>query len=92
MQDTHAKLKAKGYKSPVLLLHPLGGWTKVRGSGVENYSTTFTERVDKDKEERERRRRRREGWTKIRRKGKIEKDVYRVLNLFFCITVKERIK
>jgi 3'-phosphoadenosine 5'-phosphosulfate synthase len=28
MQDTHQKLVAKGYKNPVLLLHPLGGWTK----------------------------------------------------------------
>jgi len=28
MQDTAAKLKAKGYKKPVLWLSPLGGWTK----------------------------------------------------------------
>jgi len=28
MQDTENKLKARGYKNPVLLLHPLGGWTK----------------------------------------------------------------
>ncbi|KAK2155195.1 hypothetical protein LSH36_246g01012 [Paralvinella palmiformis] len=28
MQDTHRKLKERGYKHPVLLLHPLGGWTK----------------------------------------------------------------
>lgn len=28
MTDTHAKLKARGFKKPVLLLHPLGGWTK----------------------------------------------------------------
>lgn len=28
MQDTHEKLLARGYKKPVLLLHPLGGWTK----------------------------------------------------------------
>ncbi|KAI5717328.1 hypothetical protein M8J77_003903 [Diaphorina citri] len=28
MQDTRKKLEAKGYKNPVLLLHPLGGWTK----------------------------------------------------------------
>ena len=28
MQDTHQKLIAKGYKNPVLLLHPLGGFTK----------------------------------------------------------------
>lgn len=28
MQDTHQKLLARGYKKPVLLLHPLGGWTK----------------------------------------------------------------
>ncbi|ESO06672.1 hypothetical protein HELRODRAFT_64113, partial [Helobdella robusta] len=28
MHDTKNKLKAKGYKNPVLLLHPLGGWTK----------------------------------------------------------------
>jgi len=28
MQDTAEKLKAKGYKKPVLWLSPLGGWTK----------------------------------------------------------------
>lgn len=28
MQDTHRKLLNSGYKNPVLLLHPLGGWTK----------------------------------------------------------------
>lgn len=28
MQDTEQKLKARGFKKPVLLLHPLGGWTK----------------------------------------------------------------
>lgn len=28
MQDTREKLIARGYKNPVLLLHPLGGWTK----------------------------------------------------------------
>mmetsp|Transcript_66110 Transcript_66110/g.176099 ORF Transcript_66110/g.176099 Transcript_66110/m.176099 type:complete len:377 (-) Transcript_66110:93-1223(-) len=28
MQDTAAKLKAKGFKKPVLWLSPLGGWTK----------------------------------------------------------------
>jgi len=28
MRDTHQSLLAKGYKRPVLLLHPLGGWTK----------------------------------------------------------------
>jgi len=28
MQDTAQKLKAKGYKKPVLWLSPLGGWTK----------------------------------------------------------------
>ncbi|XP_017338528.1 bifunctional 3'-phosphoadenosine 5'-phosphosulfate synthase 2b isoform X1 [Ictalurus punctatus] len=28
MQDTRKKLLARGYKKPVLLLHPLGGWTK----------------------------------------------------------------
>lgn len=28
MQDTRRKLIARGYKNPVLLLHPLGGWTK----------------------------------------------------------------
>jgi 3'-phosphoadenosine 5'-phosphosulfate synthase len=28
MQDTHQKLLARGFKKPVLLLHPLGGWTK----------------------------------------------------------------
>ncbi|KAL1450809.1 hypothetical protein WDU94_003129 [Cyamophila willieti] len=28
MQDTRKKLEAKGFKKPVLLLHPLGGWTK----------------------------------------------------------------
>lgn len=28
MNDCEGQLKAKGYKKPVLLLHPLGGWTK----------------------------------------------------------------
>ena len=28
MQDTHTKLIERGYKNPMLLLHPLGGWTK----------------------------------------------------------------
>lgn len=28
MQDTREKLLARGFKKPVLLLHPLGGWTK----------------------------------------------------------------
>lgn len=28
MQDTRRKLEEKGFKKPVLLLHPLGGWTK----------------------------------------------------------------
>ncbi|CAH1991289.1 unnamed protein product [Acanthoscelides obtectus] len=28
MTDTRRQLKQKGYKNPVLLLHPLGGWTK----------------------------------------------------------------
>lgn len=28
MQDTRRKLKERGYRNPVLLLHPLGGWTK----------------------------------------------------------------
>lgn len=28
MQDTKEKLLERGYKNPVLLLHPLGGWTK----------------------------------------------------------------
>merc|ERR1711904_402998 len=28
MNDTKRKLKEKGYRNPVLLLHPLGGWTK----------------------------------------------------------------
>lgn len=28
MQDTKRRLLARGYKNPVLLLHPLGGWTK----------------------------------------------------------------
>lgn len=28
MTDTKKKLEARGYKRPVLLLHPLGGWTK----------------------------------------------------------------
>merc|ERR1712025_1336387 len=28
MQDTRKKLIEKGYRNPVLLLHPLGGWTK----------------------------------------------------------------
>lgn len=27
-QETHASLCNRGYKNPVLLLHPLGGWTK----------------------------------------------------------------
>ncbi|XP_076195620.1 bifunctional 3'-phosphoadenosine 5'-phosphosulfate synthase 2 isoform X1 [Aptenodytes patagonicus] len=28
MQDTRRQLLERGYKNPVLLLHPLGGWTK----------------------------------------------------------------
>jgi len=28
MQDTRRKLIERGYRNPVLLLHPLGGWTK----------------------------------------------------------------
>uniref|UniRef100_A0A6I8PL12 3'-phosphoadenosine 5'-phosphosulfate synthase 2 n=1 Tax=Ornithorhynchus anatinus TaxID=9258 RepID=A0A6I8PL12_ORNAN len=28
MQDTRRRLLERGYKQPVLLLHPLGGWTK----------------------------------------------------------------
>ena len=28
MQDTKRQLLERGYKKPVLLLHPLGGWTK----------------------------------------------------------------
>ncbi|XP_068630880.1 bifunctional 3'-phosphoadenosine 5'-phosphosulfate synthase [Battus philenor] len=28
MQDTHRQLVERGFKKPVLLLHPLGGWTK----------------------------------------------------------------
>uniref|UniRef100_A0A8C9ZT96 3'-phosphoadenosine 5'-phosphosulfate synthase 2a n=1 Tax=Sander lucioperca TaxID=283035 RepID=A0A8C9ZT96_SANLU len=28
MQDTKRRLLKRGYKNPVLLLHPLGGWTK----------------------------------------------------------------
>jgi len=28
MQDTRRRLKERGYRKPVLLLHPLGGWTK----------------------------------------------------------------
>lgn len=28
LQDTKRKLLERGYKKPVLLLHPLGGWTK----------------------------------------------------------------
>ncbi|XP_054635887.1 bifunctional 3'-phosphoadenosine 5'-phosphosulfate synthase 1 [Dunckerocampus dactyliophorus] len=28
MQDTHKRLTERGYRRPVLLLHPLGGWTK----------------------------------------------------------------
>lgn len=28
MTDTRQQLKDRGFKRPVLLLHPLGGWTK----------------------------------------------------------------
>jgi 3'-phosphoadenosine 5'-phosphosulfate synthase len=28
MHDTQRRLRERGYKNPVLLLHPLGGWTK----------------------------------------------------------------
>lgn len=28
MQDTHRSLLKRNFKKPVLLLHPLGGWTK----------------------------------------------------------------
>ncbi|CAG0917644.1 unnamed protein product [Notodromas monacha] len=56
MQDTREKLLARGFKKPVLLLHPLGGWTKdddvplpvrmrqhqaVLDSGVLNPETTL---------------------------------------------------
>ena len=28
MQDTREMILSRGYRNPVLLLHPLGGWTK----------------------------------------------------------------
>ena len=28
VQDTRSMILARGYRNPVLLLHPLGGWTK----------------------------------------------------------------
>jgi len=28
LNDTRDQLIAKGHKNPILLLHPLGGWTK----------------------------------------------------------------
>lgn len=28
MTDTRRQLQSRGFKRPVLLLHPLGGWTK----------------------------------------------------------------
>ena len=28
LKDTREQLKKKGYKNPILLLHPLGGWCK----------------------------------------------------------------
>ena len=28
LQDTHRRLTERGFKRPLLLLHPLGGWTK----------------------------------------------------------------
>jgi len=28
LKDARAQLLAKGFKNPVLLLHPLGGWCK----------------------------------------------------------------
>ena len=42
MQDTHRRLKARGYKKPVLLLHPLGGWTKV-SANMRNIKLMYTE-------------------------------------------------
>lgn len=49
MQDTARKLKEKGYKKPVLLLHPLGGWTKQDdvplNIRMEQHAAVFAERV-----------------------------------------------
>ena len=28
LQDTREMISGRGYRNPVLLLHPLGGWTK----------------------------------------------------------------
>lgn len=49
MQDTRRRLLERGYKNPVLLLHPLGGWTKdddvplpVR---IEQHQAVLEERV-----------------------------------------------
>ena len=28
LQDTHEMILGRGFRKPVLLLHPLGGWTK----------------------------------------------------------------
>jgi len=49
MQDTHEKLCARGYKKPVLLLHPLGGWTKADdvplATRMEQHDCVLAERV-----------------------------------------------
>lgn len=49
MQDTRRQLLDRGYKNPVLLLHPLGGWTKDDDVPLEwrmkQHSAVLDERV-----------------------------------------------
>lgn len=49
MQDTHRKLVEQGFKKPVLLLHPLGGWTKSDDvplhTRMQQHKAVFAEKV-----------------------------------------------
>ncbi|XP_054265138.1 bifunctional 3'-phosphoadenosine 5'-phosphosulfate synthase 2 isoform X2 [Macrosteles quadrilineatus] len=49
MQDTKRRLLERGYKNPVLLLHPLGGWTKDDDvplhTRIEQHAAVFSEGV-----------------------------------------------
>merc|ERR1712119_113068 len=49
MQDTRRKLIEQGMKNPVLLLHPLGGWTKADdvplGTRIKQHEAVLDEGV-----------------------------------------------